>query len=363
MGKSTFYLFVALVCLCGCNANQSDNSIAFETNKTIEPLAQIADHIELVPLETDSSHILGARTELSLAGKGFLLADNENGNIYLYDDTGNFTAKIGGRGNGPQEYEMIMSTQALSSSIAVFSMPSSVLMYGYDGSFLSKKDYPDLGTKSYIVDNGLLTYFGYGSGRSGRLGFYSGEDDLKTFLPSDEQVINMTPMYQIFSENGGTVSIVDSYSNTVKLFKDGDLSDGPTFDLGKYAIPDDFFSQDDAMKAAELLLSRDFALIDSYQDAGDRQFAAINVQKTPMPEKYYGIGKDGKWTWFSGGTLGEDVFADGCRVLSGNVLYCLLDASLKDTYPNSLKGITKNPEVLEPLDSNSNFVIAKVYLK
>lgn len=356
------FLIAALVVISGCVKKEVAPTIEFAAQTSISPLAEIADSIRLLPLDSDSSHLLGARTMLTLAGDDYILSDAENVNVYLYHQDGSYGATIGIHGNGPQEYLSVSAVQSKGDTVAVFSWPSKLFLFDKTGMYISQEEFEDLGIQSHMAGEEVLTYYGFGSGRNGRLGKFDRTRKLQSFLPSKEQVLHISPMYPIFHEFGGKVFLTDGYSEIVKVYEDGVVSDWISFDFGKYAIPESFYTQDDAMDAAKLLLSRDFALIDCYQESEDWKFVDVMVQKQPMPEKYYGLCKEDAWTWFSGGKLGEDIFADAPRILSGNCLYCLLDPSLKDTYPKELREKTVNDDILANLAEDDNFVIAKIYL-
>lgn len=106
--------------------------------------------------------------------------------------------------------------------------------------------------------------------------------------------MNLTPAAQIFSASGDSVFVLDSYSDVVKLYRSGQMYDGPSFDFGK---------------------------------------------------------------------SGENVLAGAFHQLRDGVLYCLLDPSLISGYPSSLKAVTVNPDVLDSISEESNYIIAKIQLK
>ena len=54
----------------GCTGHKvnADGNVAVEFNNTINPLAENISSIELIPLETDSEHLVGGVTDLTIAG-------------------------------------------------------------------------------------------------------------------------------------------------------------------------------------------------------------------------------------------------------------------------------------------------------
>ena len=69
-----------------CSSPQSD--IEFRKGSSINPFLEYVSSVSLVPLETDSLHILGNNPELMISGTDFILTDAQNGSIYRYSPIG-----------------------------------------------------------------------------------------------------------------------------------------------------------------------------------------------------------------------------------------------------------------------------------
>ena len=141
------------------------------------------------------------------------------------------------------------------------------------------------------------------------------------------------------------------------------MYDGPSFDFGKYAIPGSFFEQDDSFLAMDSLLGSEFATISQYLCDGESRLLLFNVQKGMDLNSYGGLFTGANWIWFGIGKFGENVLAGAFHQLRDGVLYCLLDPSLISGYPSSLKAVTVNPDVLDSISEESNYIIAKIQLK
>ena len=89
----------------------ADGNVAVEFNNTINPLAENISSIELIPLETDSEHLVGGVTDLTIAGDSYIVMDLINNNIFRYSADGKFLGRIGQKGNGPEEYIRINDIQ------------------------------------------------------------------------------------------------------------------------------------------------------------------------------------------------------------------------------------------------------------
>jgi len=342
----------------------SSNQITFIETDNPSGLVELIQNIECIPLETDDFHILGFTHNLYLAKDGsFVIADTNNGNIYRYSSDGKFMNAIGHKGNGPTEFSNINNIQIDGNLVYIYSRNGKRLSYSLDGTFINKDKYDDLGSQSFTTESGTLTYFGYGSGRGHRFGLYSSESSLKYLIPSAEKVINLTANTPIYSKFGDKLFVVDSYNDNVMLFHSGKIQDYCRFNLGKYQVPKDFFTFENAMDAMQFLTSKPYALINSYQESESYSYVEVNIQGDGMPKRSYGIKHNDKWNWFSLGILDKEPLAGQVYLLEDNYLYCMMDPILIENLQNSIYKKIVNPDVLNGLSSNSNYVIAKIKLK
>ena len=108
-------------------AEQAD-VVVFEKASKATALVDAVDHIELVPLETGISFLLGFNPMLDVAGDGYLLTDIRTGRILYFGQDGAFRCHIGAKGRGPGEYPMLLNSQAdVDGNIAAFSYPDKLL--------------------------------------------------------------------------------------------------------------------------------------------------------------------------------------------------------------------------------------------
>lgn len=109
----------------GCTGHKvnADGNVAVEFNNTINPLAENISSIELIPLETDSEHLVGGVTDLTIAGDSYIVMDLINNNIFRYSADGKFLGRIGQKGNGPEEFIRINDIQYRDGNLCDFSTP------------------------------------------------------------------------------------------------------------------------------------------------------------------------------------------------------------------------------------------------
>lgn len=359
---------------CARPAPKVADAVVFEKTTKVTAFTDAVDHIELVPLETGISFLLGVNPMLDLTEDGYVVTDSRTGRILYFGQDGAFRCHVGTKGRGPGEYPMLLNSQSdVDGNIVAFSYPDKVLYFGTDGNLVREEHWDDLGTQSCIVPDGLLTYFGYGSGRPTRVALTHRDGKQKGFLPPNDQVINMTPDRTVFSFFRDTVFFVDTYNPTVYSYKDGAVQPEVTFDFGKSAIEDKFYHFSDPFEAMDFILAAPsgFSLVRRYQRNDRFQFLEEVFQKKEEGVDYhYGMCSGGAWSWFYLGKAGESPFAGSMQVLSDQCLYFLLDADALSGKDHGLGGnlaplraLISNPEILEKVTPDDNPVVAKVYLK
>lgn len=240
--------WVAMFTGCSGKKSMSGDIVDFQFCNSVNHLFENVASIDIIPLKTDEEHLLGSNVDLTLAGDDFIVSDCTNGNIFRYSADGRFLNNIGRKGNGPGEYAHINNVQYYNKELYVFSVPSKIQRFSLEGELIDSEMQQEaaLGDKSWKTNDGILTCYGYGYGSGRGYRFALIGDETKNLYPSEEKVINFTPTSNIFSENGDTLFIVDSYSNVIKKYFQGEMSDGISFNFGKYSIPDSFFKADDA---------------------------------------------------------------------------------------------------------------------
>ncbi|MCI1785589.1 MAG: hypothetical protein LKI59_05570 [Bacteroidales bacterium] len=237
--------------------------------------------------------------------------------------------------------------------------------YSPDGTFISSSEIKDRGFQSYILDGGILSYYGYGNGRKFRLSYIKG-DNVRNLLATKAIVPNFLNMAPAFSKTAdGGVAIVDSYNPVICKFKSGKIEPYLKFDFGKYSIPEAFFKYEDPFKASKFLSSNDYALIGRYFENAKYKFAEIAIETKDETEAgfSYGINSDGVWKWFYAGKAGKDPFAASFRTIDDhNTLFCIIDPALADKIPPALMKKVSNPDILQNIKKDDNYIIAKIYL-
>ncbi len=363
--------------LAGCAqpARQIDkeNVVVVERSNSVAPLVDVVERIELIPLETGLPFLLGVDPMLNLSDSSFVLTDTRTGRVLAFNRDGSFRCHVGAKGRGPGEYPMILSSQvAADGSVTVFSYPDKVLYYNADGECVREEHREDIGVQACLVPEGMLAYFGYGSGRPGRAVLTADDGAQKDFLPTSAKIINMTPNTPVFTFYRDSVYFTDTYNPVIYAYKDGKIQEEVTFDFGKSAIAESFYQYDDPYEAMESILKSPvgFSLVRRYLRDERFQFVEETFQRGESVTFHYGYKSDGSWKWFSFGKGVDNPFSGMMQDLYGHCLYFLLNSDALTGKDHGLGGelaplraLIANPEVLDRVTPDDNPVVARLYLK
>lgn len=355
----------------GCGRNQADEKVVMERPGNVSALTDIIKKIELIPLETVEEALFGDMSELLLLGDSYVLWDTRNVAMARFDATGHFLNSIGNKGNGPGEYVSIQSVQTGDGLILFSFPPHKMLRFTAEGTLVQERDFDSLGGQSCVVPEGILTYYGFGTGREERAALLREDGTSEAFLKTTAKVLNMMPDSPVFSFDGNRVYFTDSFTPTIYVYEKGAVRQEVSFDFGSAAINDNFYHFEDAMASAEYLMSaNEFAMVRRYLHSKEYKIVEVNIQKRDGVEICYGINAGDGWKWFSLGSPLDSPLAGSLRVLDGSTVYCLLDpsrlaggAGAPAGLLASLGALVTNPEVLDGRAPDDNPVIVRIHLK
>lgn len=351
-----------MLLLASCSRQNDGDAIKFEDVSSAKVLLSFVEHIDLVPLQTDDAPLLGSHTELYTIGDSYVVLDKVNKLIVRYGMDGSFLNTVGRRGNGPGEYIDIHNIQLVDDEIIVFSSPDKILHYEAGGDFLYEEHTEGLGTQSWLVNEGLLSYYSFGSGRGHRAGLWTKDKELP-FLNDDAKVIHFSGDAPVFWEWGGKIFFTDAYNPSIMLYDNNKVRPIITFDFGNASIPEEFYEFEDAFVATEFLFARKFALIQRYLSNDRYQFLEVLIQHQDKLQTRYGIAQDGMWKWFSVGDSGSSPMAGSFRTMDGQALYGLMDSYVLKKMDRSFIPLILNPEVIDSISPSDNPVLAIITLK
>lgn len=362
-------LFAAALLFAACGPKGAPGVVPVPENISKEALEPLVRSIDLVPLETHGDDFLGQGTFLIPADGKYLLVDEGNRKLHLYGPDGKFLNRIGREGRGPGEYHMLFNVLYTGGRVYVYQSQSDLLVYRQDGLFEEKLNLPAEGGNAFFpLEDGYLAYIGY---------VYPG-DDMIQWVREGQEPVSLVPkrgslpftmmQQQPFTEHAGRIFMPDAMGEQVYAFADGKAETWLNLDFGRFTTGEEFFSGD--VDAAFRILETRHASVGTYWE--NERMRVVGAQRSekkddssPFPDReiLYGLFLHGKWNWVNTGDIGATPFAHSVSGLDGDALVCLLDPLLLKEMDPALRAKISNPQVLDTLDENSNFVVAKLHLK
>lgn len=366
MKSQRFFVLTAVlaaVLLAGCDDKATDGAVPVPDNIRPETLAQVVASIELVPLQTTDQLLGGSVNVTPDSGDGWIVYDTQNGIIHHYDAAGKFLGRIGLPGRGPQEFERANHVQVRDGLLYVFSQGSSELVvYREDGSFVRKEETGAWGSNGALaVDEGHLVYSGYAYEGDNLVRFVAADGLLTEFIPKKNPKMLSFFGAQVFSDTGGKVFIIPEWDDTVYRYAGGQVEPAVRFDFGRASLDDSIWSQADPANALmNKIGSSDIAFVYSYWESRQMRSVGVMCNGVHRNGPCYGVERNGKWAWFSyesGKALREPM------CLEGDALVCLVDPAALDFLDPALREKIVNPQVLDGVTEDSNYLLAKLHIK
>jgi hypothetical protein len=139
--KITLILFVILLTAqCSVDKKESDKTIDIEANvqnfKGVK-LSELAEQIEYIPLQTDSSNMLERISTIDISDKYIFI--NGLNSCFLFDRNGKFLSQIGRKGKGPGEYLYPGSVEISGEYLFVANLKN-ILVYNVYNKFIANID-------------------------------------------------------------------------------------------------------------------------------------------------------------------------------------------------------------------------------
>lgn len=357
MKRVYFYLVIAIVSAC-VNSTEKE-IILFRAPRNTNALEELIIRAEFYPLQTENAPVVGADPQLSVLQDGsYVIFSRGKHPVLHFAPNGRYLNTIGSQGSGPEEYLEICNLQIQDSIIVVFSIPDKVLYYESSGQLVREERSIPQGTQSFLVPEGILSYYGFGSGRDWRVSLWNMNSEVH-YLPTKANVIHLTAGAPVFSEYKADVFFTDAYNPTIYRYSKGEVSPYLTFDFGKYAIRKEFFESEDAFKSMEQLLSGEFGIIQRYWENDRYQLVEVFMQSPTDLKDYYGIKRNGDWFWVSAGNKYDSPFFHAIQWLDEEAMYCLVE-------PWRLvheEGIFSDFTEKHTQGDSDNPVVVKLYLK
>lgn len=375
--KHCLIALTSILIIAGCSEKKSDSRIIEfkDTSSSDLFFTEIVEEIELIPLETYPECIIGQSTELVVLDDSYFVVDKmTNQKVFRFDREGKYLNTIGRLGRGEGEYIgfndfKIKDNRAIIQS----SYETMLLFYDLTGEYIDKQSFDFDSMQFQPLDEGYLFYTGYGMGDDVPRLIYVDKsgNHIESYLLETPKVIHMGELYPVFSLHGSSIFIRETYNRELYKFDENSksLASEYEFNLGKYAISDEFFKFSDSFKAMEFLFEREFAIINRFIENEKYSLCEVIINN---PKKHDSNGRllyaiqnkeQDRWIWQYFGEIEKSVFTGSFRTFSDNKLYAVIDAATIKTINSKERAKIINQEILDSISEDDNQIIAVISLK
>jgi len=208
-------------------------------------LSEFIDSVKFIKLETTEESLVGSITKVLFVDEKMVIINEMGGEIFLFDNNGNFIRKIANRGRGPGEYLNITSCNYNSERqiLSIFSdVASKLLLYNLNGDFIKEvifktengaaiRDIIDLSNGNYLGFNNLLSSM---AGNCSGLWEMSSEGKFvrNLFKYDTEALYAHNPYYSnLWRLSDGTIAIRDPMYHDIYHYNEGEIKRYISYEL------------------------------------------------------------------------------------------------------------------------------------
>lgn len=190
-------LFAFLLCMLSCQSADNEDSIVkmdLETNlfnyKNFK-LSNLADSLQIIPLETTAKCVIGDFSKV-IKTKEFLLVNESDKHLYMFDLQGRFLREIGKQGRGSDEYLSLNDfAYSKKENLIYVNTIGASLKYTINGEFVTRINLPSNFMPVFtITDNNYSCY-------------------AKPYSPTKE-LVDSLDFVSVFSSKGKSVKTIRS---------------------------------------------------------------------------------------------------------------------------------------------------------
>jgi hypothetical protein len=219
-------------------------------NKETVKLTDIASDVKYIKLESGKDLVIFANAEYYFS-KEYIFVNNYN-HVLVFDYSGKFIRKIGSKGRGPGEIDLIRTISVLESDkilVIQTSANRNLLYYSFDGKFI--KSLPVIGEVlkiKFIDENNFIRYYSCSQGNEEYLYILSNEKwDTLSKVNNHYKWINNTNIkgmvgytsFKPFYSYNNKVFVKSMYNDTVYTILNNKIEPDLYLNLGKYRLPEE----------------------------------------------------------------------------------------------------------------------------
>lgn len=363
-------LFVFVSCAENrCSVTLSDNYYITDSEVPSIPVSDVDefsvlnysdvyDSIKMVKLESHPDAIIGRVSKVELLKNGkFLIFDNAQAGIFVFDSEGHFLNTVGCKGNGDKEYitpEVVVYDNFNDEVVVWDHNKKNLMFYRVDGSYLRKTELPWYIGTFYILDADHIALFMNNADET---------DDEKGFniriinrdgelvfagMPYDKQLSDLNPACKSsFSFCEGRLFCNPPYSSVVYEIKTDSVIPCYSLDFGENAIPVEWYGTVSNREMTEKLDQHpDLVFCSAFYETSD--YYLMNVVKRRLINLYLSP-KNHTGKRLCATSLFNDMYglvgASQIQDVKGNQVVSVLYADQFEPYKEILDRISGNESI------------------
>ncbi len=371
MKKFLFFLLIPFV-LTGCpgnpeTTNYSHELVIFSDTIPKDSFYNHISHIRIVQPQAGQGIFLEPGSNVHYSNGEIFIQDNSSDKIYRFDQDGILLNSIGGKGRGPGEFIDIQNMQISNDTIVIFSLSGRrVDFFHKDGSHISSKDLATIGFGALKCGNNYILSKGLNSKDAHNNQFVLTDSTgviMEKFLPAPGNMPVIALGSPFFYDETGEIFLKGTAGYTIYKYNNGKIEPFMEFDMGKYNLPKEFFTQSDPADYVNILESKENAIIARFFQTPRLTVIHTFIMKMPSAFVLNGFKRDGKWMWVRLASKEGDPFADGlCAVFGDRFVFSISPASLGNMSQTE-RELTINPEIMENLDPEGGMILVEFYFK
>ena len=305
---------------------------------------------KIVPLETRSDNLLKEYLLIQSNENGFFIMDKEKEDaIHQFDLNGNYKGRILEVGEGPEMlpniHDFIVTDQGLEVLIGK-GENSEIRVYDHESRLVEKREFDYAADTFAKLTNGYYAlYGGYNKPivmqrlaifdpSGNKLDEYLPNDYKNEILPVGEQNFNLTEQGIFFHE---------FYNHKLFEIKGIELVPKYEIDLGKYAIPEQYWELD-WMQGFELINQNGFGFSSHFFENEEKAFIGVNIQADQQIRNHQIIldKHTSKITKRIAGPNDHPAFSQVVGLIDGHLVFVAQAAYVLDLEPNMLPEAENN---------------------
>ncbi|SFT68529.1 hypothetical protein SAMN04489724_1601 [Algoriphagus locisalis] len=334
MKQKLYSLLVLIIVFDSCRSKpekvSNDSILHYELEEAELLDTEKFEILEFIPLETNQSNLMGLDLRVRQAKDGFYIMDiGTRDAIHKFSPEGNYLGAEVSVGEGPgqllglQDFQIdadgnLMVLSSLGDQTKIIKIDSAgELVTVLETDYLA-------GSFTIPLSGGFLLAGGYNLPLvNDRVVLIDPSGSIQsTFLPNDYEN-EMLPMGERnFYESDKNLLYAEIFNNRIYKYSDAVLNPVLEIDMGKYALPDDFWEVD-LMEGFSRLQENGFATFKAVFEDETHYLVNIHIQgKSGSFKTLLLISKDnGKSSYWDGTSSEEELYSDPIKMENGEITF------------------------------------------